>query len=200
MRLLLPASILGLAMVAALAPGASDAFRYVKTADPVHPKIKYPDSLVSVNDRCIVAGTALSTMIRPTYVNGKPIGYCCSACPRVFVRDPEAWLKDKGVTLKCVVEPTKPAVFKVSLRSRIGKDWFFFSSSMAKQKFDANPLFYVAALSDPVTHARFKPTTKSLKLAYNGTTFYFPDPASQALFAALPDSYAVEKGGNRDGR
>lgn len=200
MRLVLPASILGLALVAALVPGASDAFRYVKTTDPVHPKIKYPDSLVSVNDRCIVAGSALSTMIRPTYVNGKPIGYCCAACPRVFVRDPEAWLKDKGVVLKCVVEPTKPAVFKVSHRSLIGKDWFFFSSSMAKRKFDANPLSYVSALSDPVTHARFKLTRNPLKLAYKGTTFYFPDPASRALFAALPDSYAVEKGGNRDGR
>ncbi len=200
MRRVLPASILALTVLAALAPGASDAFRYVKTADPVHPRIKYPDSLVSVNDRCIVAGTPLSTMIRPTYVNGKPIGYCCSACPRVFVRDPEAWLKDKGVALRCVVEPTKPAVLKVSHRSLIGKDWFFFSSPAAKRKFDVNPLSYVTALSDPVTNVRFKPTARSFKLAYKGTTFYFPDPASQALFAALPDSYAVEKGGNRDGR
>ena len=71
---------------------------------------------------------------------------------------------------------------------------------MAKQKFDATPLFYVGALTDPVTRVRFKPTAKSPKLAYGGTTFYFPDPTSLALFSALPDSYAVEKGGNRDGR
>lgn len=192
--------IVGLAVLGALAPGASDAFRYVKTADPKFPRIKYPDSLVSVNDRCIVAGSALSTLIRPSYVNGKPVGYCCAGCPRVFVRDPEAWLKDKGVSLKCVVDPTKPAVLDRAHRSLVGKDWFFFSSAEAKKKFDANPLAYIKALSDPVTHVRFRPTAKSPKLAWNGTTFYFPDPASQALFAALPDSYAVEKGGNRDGR
>jgi len=176
------------------------AFRYVKTADPKYPKIKYPDSLVSVNDRCIVAGTPLTTMIRPTYVNGRPIGYCCASCPRVFVKDPEAWLKDKGVALKCVVEPTRSAVLDVAHRSLVGKDWFFFSSAAAKKKFDAAPMTYIKALSDPVTHARFKPTAKSPKLAYRGTTFYFPDPTSLALFSALPDSFAVEKGGNRDGR
>ena len=91
-------------------------------------------------------------------------------------------------------------MFKVSHRSQVGKDWFFFSSTMAKQKFDRTPLFYIPALSDPVTHVRFKPTAKSPKIDWGGTTFYFPDPTSQALFAALPDSYAVEKGGNRDGR
>lgn len=200
MRVPALAAVVVLALLGALAPGASDAFRYVKTADPKFPKIKYPDSLVSVNDRCIVAGTPLSTMIRPTYVNGKPIGYCCAGCPRVFVRDPEAWLKDKRVALRCMVEPAKAAVLDKAHRSLVGKDWFFFSSAAAKQKFDAAPLTWVKALSDPVTHARFKPTAKSPKLAYKGTTFYFPDPASQALFAALPDSYAVEKGGNRDGR
>ena len=194
------ALVAALAVAGAFAPRESGAFRYVKTADPGYPRIKYPDSLVSVNDRCIVSGTPLSTMIRPTYVNGKAIGYCCSGCPRTFVRDPEAWLADKKIALRCPVEPTRPAVLDVAHRAQIGKDWFFFSSPAAKKKFEANPLAYVKALSDPVTHVRFKPTATSFKMEYRGNTFYFVDPASRALFAALPDSFATEKGGNRDGR
>jgi len=56
------------------APGAAQ--RYVATADSLHPHIKYADSLVSANDRCMVAQQKLNLRVRPVYVNGVPMGFC----------------------------------------------------------------------------------------------------------------------------
>ena len=56
--------------------GAASAQRYVATKDPDFPKIKYADSLVSVNDRCIVSQAKLNPKMAPLYVNGVPIGFC----------------------------------------------------------------------------------------------------------------------------
>jgi len=70
------AGAMALLALALLAPAALQAQRYVSTNDPEHPKAKYADSLVSLNDRCIVAGNKLNLKIRPVYVNGAPIGFC----------------------------------------------------------------------------------------------------------------------------
>ncbi len=58
------------------APGGAEAQRPVPGRDPEFPRIQYADSLVSLNDRCIVSQKKLSTKIRPVYVNGRPIGFC----------------------------------------------------------------------------------------------------------------------------
>ena len=49
---------------------------YVPTADLEHPKVRYADSLVSLNDRCPVRTGKLSTTYKPVYVNHRPIGFC----------------------------------------------------------------------------------------------------------------------------
>ncbi len=50
--------------------------RYVPTPDTLFPRLKYADSLVSLNDRCAVRHAHLNPKIAPVYVNGKPIGFC----------------------------------------------------------------------------------------------------------------------------
>jgi hypothetical protein len=50
--------------------------RFVAGPDSAHPRLLFADSLVSVNDRCIVAGNKLNPRIRPVYVNRRPIGFC----------------------------------------------------------------------------------------------------------------------------
>jgi hypothetical protein len=50
--------------------------RYVPTADPKHPRLKFADSLVSPNDRCLVSHDKLNPRVRPVYVNGVPMGFC----------------------------------------------------------------------------------------------------------------------------
>ena len=68
---------LALSLVLALAMiGGASAQRYVPTKDPDFPRIKYADSLVSPNDRCIVSLAKLNPKMAPLYVNGVPIGFC----------------------------------------------------------------------------------------------------------------------------
>ncbi|HEU4723772.1 MAG TPA: hypothetical protein VFU59_00600 [Candidatus Eisenbacteria bacterium] len=59
-----------------LAATPSAAQHYVAAADTAFPRIKYPDSLVSANERCMVALQKLSRRVRPVYVNGVPMGFC----------------------------------------------------------------------------------------------------------------------------
>jgi hypothetical protein len=61
---------------ALLAASQAESQRFVRTADPQHPRVRYADSLDSVNDRCIVAKNRLNLKVRPVYVNGRPIGFC----------------------------------------------------------------------------------------------------------------------------
>jgi hypothetical protein len=60
----------------ALSGTHAPAQEYVPTADLEHPKIRYTDTLVSLNDRCPVRTGKLSTTYKPVYVNGRPIGFC----------------------------------------------------------------------------------------------------------------------------
>lgn len=55
-------------------PGSAQV--YVPTSDLEHPKVRYADSLLSLNDRCPVRTGKLSTTYKPVYVNGQPIGFC----------------------------------------------------------------------------------------------------------------------------
>jgi hypothetical protein len=50
--------------------------QYVPGEETDFPRIQYADSLVSVNDRCIVRLRKLSPKIPPIFVNGLPIGFC----------------------------------------------------------------------------------------------------------------------------
>jgi hypothetical protein len=59
-----------------LVPRAARAQHFIATADTAHPLVRYADSTVSVNDRCIVRQTKLGHRVPPVYVNGLPIGFC----------------------------------------------------------------------------------------------------------------------------
>lgn len=63
-----------LAMLAWVA--VASAQRYVAQPDTLHPRLKFADSLISLNDRCAVAKNKLNPRVRPVYVNGKAVGFC----------------------------------------------------------------------------------------------------------------------------
>ncbi len=69
------AILVPLALVVALATTV-EAQRFVPGSDPGRPRLKFADSLVSANDRCIVAREKLNRSVRPVYVNGVPMGFC----------------------------------------------------------------------------------------------------------------------------
>jgi hypothetical protein len=67
---------LALAGCALVLAACASAQVYVPATDPVFPRLKYADSLVSLNDRCIVSQAKLNPKMAPVYVNGQPIGFC----------------------------------------------------------------------------------------------------------------------------
>lgn len=68
-------AVLGGALLAA-AIRPAPAQDVVPTKDPAHPRVKYADSLLSLNDRCIVRRGRLNPLFKPVYVNGRPVGFC----------------------------------------------------------------------------------------------------------------------------
>ena len=68
-RLLLGSAVL------ALGTGVQ-AQRYVPTDNPEFQRVQYADSLISLNDRCIVRMVRLAKGRAPIYVNGLPIAFC----------------------------------------------------------------------------------------------------------------------------
>jgi len=76
-RLIAPAAaLLAVGFALGAGPGAGRAQHVVATADTLHPRIRYPDSLLSANDRCMVSQAKLNPKVRPVYVNGVPMGFC----------------------------------------------------------------------------------------------------------------------------
>ncbi len=71
-----PIGRLAAVVFAAALAATAHAQRFVDTRDPAHPRLRYPDSLTSVNDRCAVSQARLNPKARPVYVNGEPIGFC----------------------------------------------------------------------------------------------------------------------------
>jgi hypothetical protein len=44
--------------------------------DTLFPRVRFCDGQVSLNDRCMVRHVKLNYKMAPTYVNGRPVGFC----------------------------------------------------------------------------------------------------------------------------
>jgi YHS domain-containing protein len=168
--------------------------RYVPGAEPAFPRIRYADSLDSRNDRCIVAGNRLNTKIRPTYVNGLPIGYCCSRCPGFFELEPERYLRERRIELPSALDPTRPARIDRAFRARVNHELYYFADSVLLRRFQADPLRYCGLVTDPVSRHRFRPAGRSPRMDYRGRPYFFENRLDLEIFSALPDSFANRRG------
>jgi len=155
----------------------------------MYPRVRFADSLVSLNDRCIVRQAPLNAMFKAAYVNGKPIGFCCRTCPGVFAQDPEPYLRAQHIQVSCVVFPQKKARIDSSMRRVIGHDIFYFSSATAMRLFDRDPLRYVKKLSDPVTNDRFRVGRHSQREEYRNRTYYFASEGEKSTFDSDREKY-----------
>ena len=74
-RYLVAAGVLVLVAATAVTVVAT---RYAPEAggDFSYPRLKYADSLLSGNDRCMVRHMKLNPDVHPVYVNGVPMGFC----------------------------------------------------------------------------------------------------------------------------
>jgi YHS domain-containing protein len=158
------------------------------------PRIEYADSTLSLNDRCIVQKNRLNTSIRPVYVNGRPIAFCCTTCPEVFVQDPEPYLRAQNIRLNCIVHPDRPAILAPTTRVGVNWELFYFSSRAARAEFERDPLRWCGRLTDPVNGVRFRPDAHSPHVTYRGRRFYFTSAETRDRFVAAPQAYAVRTG------
>jgi YHS domain-containing protein len=158
-------------------------------------RIKYADSLVSLNDRCIVAQSHLNTKVRPVYVNSQPIGFCCVKCPSVFVQDPDRYLLHQEIHLPDLIEPKREAILIPAMRVHVNYEIFYFATSQNRQKFLDDPVRYCGLLTDPVSQKRFKPGKSSPKESWEGRLFIFSSDSTRRVFDAKPETYAVRQGG-----
>lgn len=169
---------------------------YVPGALPDRPRVMYRDSVLSLNDLCPVRKARLDPDRKPIYVNGQPIGFCCSPCPVTFSADPEKYLIEMHATFRCPVHPSRQAILDSSLRARVNHDIFFFSTVASKNLFLKNPLRYVKTLTDPVSFARFHPTKASPHAAFRGREYYFASDSTLARFQAEPEQWFERKTSN----
>lgn len=65
-----------LALLTLRVPGATHAQVVLPLPAPPFQKLKFADSLTSVNDRCVITHNRLNSAIHPLYVNGQPVGFC----------------------------------------------------------------------------------------------------------------------------
>jgi len=180
--------------IAIAVPDAGRAQRYLAQSDEAHPRIKYADSLVSINERCAVKEGALSAQIRPVYVNAKPVGFCCTSCPAVFVQGPEPYLHRMKAAFTDPVHPTQPAKLEAALRYHVNWEIFYFADRANLDEFRKRPIDYCGWLTDPVNGVRFRPGPKSPRAIYGGRSFFFTSDSTQTRFLAAPIDYAYRKG------
>lgn len=115
-------------------------------------------------------------------------------CPGIFVQGPENFLRAQGLSFRCAVEPAQAAVIDSTTRVEINHDIFYCSSAAAARRFRAAPLRFVHALSDPISHQRFRLTATTPHLRWRGRAYYFATTATRRTFVAHPDSFAVRRG------
>jgi YHS domain-containing protein len=149
----------------------------------------YADSTISLNTTCPVRKARVDPNRDPVYVNGSPVAFCCHPCPSVFSKEPERYLREMKVSLRCPVRPAHRAIFDSSLRMRVNQDVFFFSSLSAMKLFQKDPLRYCGVLTDPVTRGRFRPTKSSPHVTFRGRDYWFAAESTLVRFQAQPERF-----------
>ncbi|HEU4723771.1 MAG TPA: hypothetical protein VFU59_00595 [Candidatus Eisenbacteria bacterium] len=103
-------------------------------------------------------------------------------------------MKAQKVGVPCAVRPSRAAIVDPSMRTYVGHDVFYFSGLRERDRFRRDPLAFCRRLTDPVTLRRFPVSRKSPHLQWNGRPYYFASDSTRALFASMPDSFAIRKG------
>jgi YHS domain-containing protein len=111
----------------------------------------------------------------------------------VFVEDPAHYLIELGISIPAYMDTSREAILDFAHRSRVNFENFYFADLESKARFDVEPAASAGILTDPVSRVRFRPTAASPRLVHNGHPYFFASDSTQALFAALPDSFPVTK-------
>ena len=180
-------------LAALLLASTAHAQRFVPSADSAKPRILFPDSMLSWNDRCPVTREKLSVDIAPVFVNSRPVAFCCNGCVAEFTLNPARYMRRMHATLADPVNPQVPATLDSASFVRVNHEIYFLHDAESRAAFEKDPIKYTGPLTDPVSLVRFQPTPKSPHLVSHGKPFYFSGSATFSTFQAAPDSFEVRK-------
>jgi YHS domain-containing protein len=109
---------------------------------------------------------------------------------KVFVQDPEVQLKELGIPVADLIDPSRPAVLDAAHRSIVNYETFFFADEGDKKRFDADPTASCGVLTDPVTKQRFRPGSDAPRTQFQGRAYLFVNEANKATFEKAPEAFA----------
>lgn len=95
------------------------------------------------------------------------------------------------LTFPCAVDSQKLAVADSLHFRMVNYEFFFLSSPEAVYEFDSDPIRYCGILTDPVTRQRFYPGDNSPSTMRGEHRYFFVSDSSKAVFAAMPDMFAM---------
>lgn len=114
------------------------------------------------------------------------------------MQGPEPYLKDFNIQLRCAVDSTAQAILDPEHRAFVNHEVYYFSSDVARQRFEQSPYEFTGKVTDPVSLVRFQPTETSPSRTAAGRLFYFESTATVAQFDQDPAQYSTPKPGMRE--
>ncbi len=107
--------------------------------------------------------------------------------------DPEFALFHMQRALWDPVDPALLGSLAENRRAKVNGEIYRFGSAATLQRFVAAPALYCGLLRDPVTGVRFWPSMRSPRFDWNGSPYYFANPANRETFAHNPLHYEIKR-------
>lgn len=109
------------------------------------------------------------------------------------MQDPETYLLAREIPVHSYFDVTRDAILDAEHRARVNYELYFFADAAERQRFLEDPRRHCGLVTDPVTHARFRPDPVSPRIDHAGQPFFFESDASRMVFASMPDSFALPR-------
>lgn len=139
--------------------------------------------------KCIVSGQEIevSDKTAKSFVQGKPVYFCCDKCPTAFAKNPEKFVKNVG---DCPVLGTPVSEPKAVERVVINNGVWYLCCAGCTDQLGKTPAV-VKQLEDVVSHKMFKVTETSPRSDYKEQVYLFENAETKATFEKDPAKYAV---------
>ncbi|HEV2106539.1 MAG TPA: hypothetical protein VGU27_12500 [Candidatus Eisenbacteria bacterium] len=107
--------------------------------------------------------------------------------------DAEFALEHMRAALWDPVDPTRLGSLSPALQFRVNGEVYRFGSERTLRRFAADPALWCGRVRDPVTGARFWPSTRSPCAYWVGGPYFFTSDSTKELFVKDPRRYEVKR-------
>lgn len=139
--------------------------------------------------KCIVSGQEIEVTEKTakSYVQGKPVYFCCDKCPVAFAKNAEKYVKDVG---DCPVLGTPVSAPKAAERVVVNNGLWYLCCAGCTDSVGNNPVV-LKQLEDVVSHKTFKVSENSPRSDYKEQVYLFENTENKAAFDKEPAKFAV---------